>query len=234
MQGEFECEGSVRLTSLPWEISERLAQFSGNWLEYSPSENAIVVRKSLPVGCPATTAVSCELITMLESLPIEVRQAMPGGEIFVRSAGGRIMRFGVEKGEIRIQWPTEDYAKPIPVAAETVLKSLNACEAQVNGWARFASPRSDEVRALVDRFGGLYPEGDMPSECEQNIAYIPFREASVDPEELVRSLKQLADPAESLQAEFEVKSAAPRSLDHDFRIVIQNGRIKAFRPALWK
>ncbi len=234
MKGELECEGKVQFGPLPWDLSEKLAHFSGNWLEFSAPENAIVVRKSLPVGCPATTAVSCELITMLESIPSEARLAMPGGEIFVRSEAGRIMRFAVERGEVRIQWPEEDYSRPIPVAADSVLKGLDASATKIRGWARFAGSRGIEIRAFAERFGGLYPERDLPSECEQNVAYIPFRDVHIEPDELVRRLMDLADPLESLQAELEITSTSPRSADRDFRVLIRDGKVEAQRPTIWK
>lgn len=236
MNIELECEGQVKLGPLPWDLSERLAQFSGNWLEFSPKEYAIIARKSLPVGCPATTAVSCELISMIESLTPELREAMPGGEFYVRARGGRIMRFAVEKGEIRIQWPSEDYSHAVPVTPESVLSSLGASETRIRGWARFAGASShrQEIQGFAEHFGGLYPEGDMPSECEQNIAYIPFRGVSVHPEELVNRLQTLANPIESLQAEIDVTCASPRSEDREYRILIRNGRVEAFRPSLWK
>jgi len=236
MYGDLECEGQVRLGDLPWEVSERLAQFSGNWLEFTPQENTIVVRKSLPVGCPASTAVSCELITMLESLTPDLRRAMPGGEIFVRAQGGRVMRFAVEKGEIHIQWPGQDYSRATRVAPESLLTSLGAGEARITGWARFAGAgsRAAEIEAFVEQFGGLYPEGDIPSECEQNIAYVPFKSVRVDADELLSRLQRLAAPIESLQAELDVACAAPRSEDREFRILIRNGRVEALRPSLWQ
>ena len=234
MKGDLECEGSVRLGPLPWDVSERLAAFSGNWLEFSAADNTIKVRKSVPIGCPATTAVSCELITMLECLPAEAREAIPGGEIFVRGPGGRIMRFAVQDGEIHIQWPSEDYSKPISVPPEMVLNTLGASQARINGWARFAGSRTSDIRRFTERFGGLYPEGDMPSECVQNVAYVPFKNVSVDPEELISRLRQLAEPPESLQAEIDVTSSAPKSEDRDFRILVRNGEVTALRPTLWK
>ncbi len=236
MNIELECEGQVRLGPLPWDLSERLSQFSGNWLEFSPKESTIIARKSLPVGCPATTAVSCELITLIESLTPELRLAMPGGEFFVKAHSGRIMRFAVEKGEIRIQWPSEDYSRAIPVTPESVLSSLSASEASINGWARFAGARSRrrEIEAFAEHFGGLYPEGDMPSECEQNIAYVPFKGVSVDPDKLVNRLQSLAEPGESLQAQIDVSCPSPRSEDREYRILIRNGKVEALRPSLWK
>ena len=236
MRADMECEGQVRLGDLPWEVSEQLAQFSGNWLEFTPQGNTIVVRKSLPVGCPASTAVSCELITILESLTPELRRAVPGGEILVRTQGRRLMRFAVEKGEIRIQWPTRDYSRATRVAPVKLMKKLPRGEARITGWARFAgdSSRAAEVETFVGRFGGLYPEGDIPSECEQNVAYVPFRSARLEPQELLRRLQDLAFPTESLQAELDVTCATPGSEDKEFRILIQNGRIEALHPSLWQ
>jgi hypothetical protein len=236
MRADLECEGQVRLGDLPWEVSERLAQFSGNWLGFTPQGNTIVVRKSLPVGCPASTAVSCELITILESLTPELRRAIPGGEIIVRAQDRRLMRFAVEKGEIRIQWPTQDYSRATRVAPAKLLKMLARGEGRITGWARFAGTSScaAEIEAFVRQFGGLYPEGDIPSECEQNIAYVPFKSARVDPDELLSRLQGLAVPVESLQAELDVTCAAPGSEDREFRILIRNGRVEALRPSLWQ
>jgi hypothetical protein len=47
-------------------------------------------------------------------------------------------------------------------------------------------------------------------------------------------LKELSDPRESLQAELDVSSFAPGSLDRSFRIRIGDGSVEAFRPAIWK
>jgi hypothetical protein len=146
------------------------------------------------------------------------------------------MRFAVERGEIRIQWPTQDYSRATRVVPAKLMKKLPRGEARITGWARFAGPRSRaaEIEVFLGQFGGLYPEGDMPSECEQNVAYVPFRSARVEPQELLRRLQDLAVPAESLQAELEVTCATPGSEDKEFRILIQNGRIEGLYPSLWQ
>jgi hypothetical protein len=108
MQGEVKCEGKVSVGALPWEVSERLAQFAGNWLVYAPEENAIIVRHVPPVICPPTTALACELITMLDSIPAEYREAMPGGALCINEQGGPVMRLAVQDGEVRIQWPRQN------------------------------------------------------------------------------------------------------------------------------
>ena len=236
MQFEIECEGKIRCGSLPWEVSERLAQLSGNWLEFSPEEGAIVVRHVQPVGCPAMSGVPCELISILDSIPSDHREKMPGGTLYVRDKNGQVLRLLVKGGELLIQWPHLNYAHSKPEAADTVLDSINPREARVCGWARFAgSPeRAKELVAFVDRFEGLYPEGDMPSECEQNLVSVRFRDVNVGPRELVYKLETLADIRESLEAELDVSSFAPGAMDRSFRIRIERGRIHALRPSLWR
>lgn len=236
MQLETECEGKIRCGSLPWEVSERLAQLSGNWLEFSPEEEAIVVRHVQPVGCPAMSGVPCELISILDTIPSDHREKLPGGTLYVRDKKGQVLRLLVKGGELLIQWPHLDYEHSKPEAPDTVMDSINPHEARICGWARFAgSPeRANELAAFVDRFEGLYPEGDMPSECEQNLVSVRFRDVNVGPRELVYKLETLAETRESLEAELDVSSFAPGALDRNFRIKIEKGRIHALRPSLWR
>ncbi len=235
MQGGLECEGKVRFGPLPWELSERLTQFSGNWLAYAPEENAIIVRHAQLEGCPALFAVPCELISLIDSIPSEQRDAMPGGTLLVRDRQGRVVRLTVERGEVRIQWPHMDYTEPIPVPPESVMNSLNPGAARIRGWARFAGlpDRAAELRSFADRFGGLYPEGDLPSECEQNLVFVRFKDANMEPQELLAKLQELADPPGSLEADLEVRSLMRGSPDQDFWIRIHQGRVETLRPALW-
>ncbi len=235
MKGEQECEGSIKFGPLPWDISERLAQFTGNWLEFSAQENALVVRKAEPVGCPAISGVPCEIINMIDSLPPEQRKVMPGGVFYVRDHGGQVMRVLVEKGEVRIQWPYQDYSKPVSVPPLSVMNSMDAREARVSGWTRFAGAhgKTAEIQALIDRFEGIYPENDMPSEGRQSIVLIKFKSAATAPADLVDQLRKLADPPESLQAELEVKSYSPHHEELDFRIYIRDGKLETVRPSMW-
>ncbi len=86
----------------------------------------------------------------------------------------------------------------------------------------------------MDQFEGLYPEGDMPSECEQNTVYVRFNNVNVGARELLSKMKELADPPESLQAELDVSSFAPGSLDRNFRIQVRDGAAEALKPSLWQ
>jgi hypothetical protein len=236
MQLEVECEGKIKCGSLPWEVSERLAQLSGNWLEFSPEDDAIVVRHVQPVGCPAMSGVPCELIYILDSIPSDHREKMPGGTLFVRDKNGQVLRLLVKGGELLIQWPHLDYSHSKPEAPETLMSGINPREARIRGWARFAgSPeRVQELAAFVDRFEGLYPEGDMPSECEQNLVSVRFQDVNVGPRELTSKLQALAETPESLEAELDVSSFAPGALDRSFRIKIEKGAIQTLRPSLWR
>jgi len=234
MQGLSECQGEIRFGSLPWEISERLAQFRGNWLEFIPEANAIIFRRVQPVGCPALTGVPCELISLIDSLPAEFRDSLPGSELSLKDNTDRVLRLVVKHGEVRIKWPRESCFQNAPVSYESDIKRIDLTKARVKGWARFAgsSARSGELRAFVERFGGLYPEEDMPSECEQNVVYVRFKGSNIEPQVLIGQLQELADPLESLQADLEVGSPGQDSDDRDFRIQIVDGRIVTSRPIL--
>lgn len=236
MQGELVCEGKIRFGPLPWETSERLAQFSGNWLQYAPEENALVVRKPLPSSCPAFTAVPCELISLIYSIPAELRDSMPGGCLYIKDGRGDVVRIVVERGDVRVQWPREDYARPVSIPVDAALKGLDPKAARVKGWARFAGAceRAGDLQKFVERFGGLYPEGDLPSECEQNLVYVRFKDVNIGPKELIAKLQELAESQESLQAELDVSSFAPDSAQGSFRLRIRDGQVSAMRPSAWK
>ncbi len=234
--GELQCEGQIRFGPVPWDVSERLAQFPGNWLQYSPGDSAVVVRRPQPAGCPAYTAVPCELISLLFSIPSELRAFVPGGCLTIRDSRDDVMRIVVDHGEVHLQWAQKDFSHAVPVPVDTVLSGLDPKTARVNGWARFAGAcdRAAELREFVERFEGLYPEGDLPSECEQNLVYVRFRNVNVGPRELIEKLGQLSESQDSLQAELEVGSFDSGSSQADFRIRICDGRMSGLQPSAWK
>ncbi len=219
MEYALECEGRIDLGPLPWEISERLAQLSGNWLAYAPEQNSVIVRRGGLPGCPAISGIPCELISIIDAIPLDNRDRIPGGTLHITDENGRVLSVVVHRGELRIQW-----ARPEPAKA-----SENGA---IRGWARFAGSthRAAELRAFAERFGGIYPEGDIPSECEQNLVYVRFRDVVLRPEDLVAKLKELAEPAESLQAELEVVSGT-RTPAQSFRITVRDGTVDPGQPA---
>ncbi len=231
MQGDLQCDGQIRFGPIPWETSEKLAQFAGNWLQYAPGENAVVVRQPQPIGCPAFTAVPCELLSLMYSIPPDLREFMPGGCLHIRDRRGEVLRIVVERGELRVQWPNTDNTQAVIVPVEAALKELNPKTARVTGWARFAGAceKAGELRTFVEQFEGLYPEGDLPSECEQNLVYVKFKSVNVGPGELIAKLQQLSESQESLQADLNVTSFAADSPSAGVRINIRDGQVSAMR-----
>ena len=53
-------------------LSERLAQFAGNWLQYAPGENAVVVRQPQPAGCPAFPSPAFMPCLRIRELPCSI------------------------------------------------------------------------------------------------------------------------------------------------------------------
>lgn len=234
MQGVLEYQGQIRFSSLPWEISERLAQFRGNWLEFVPKANAIIFKQAQPECCPALTGVACELITLIDSVPPEFREAMPGGELELRDSNGPVLRLKVAQGEVRINWPHMFCFRSVPDSRGRAVEEDGPRERLVKGWARFsgAPAKTRELQALVDRFGGLYPEEDMPSECDQNMAYIRFKDVRLDPQELIARLTDIAEPSESLQAYLKIGTPTPGAVGEEVIIQIVDGCVETDRLIL--
>ncbi len=236
MRRELECEGRVLLGTLPPEASERLTGFTGSWLEFAPDENAIVVRHVQPTGCPALAAVPCELISILDSLATDVRDAVPGGVLYVRDASGQLLRLQVEQGEIRIQWAHEDFVRCVPVPLESAIEEVDPLTARVRGSVSFVGPEQAVARLhdFVDRFEGLYPEGNLDASREGKIVRAVLHDVNVGPRELLAVLRAVAGPPEPLGAEHESTSFKPGSQDFDFRLRVSAGEAQAERPSLWK
>lgn len=232
---ELECRGRVRLAAVPAEAARRLGAFAGEWLEFSAEESAIVVRHVQPGGSPALAAVPAELIAMLDLLPGAVREASPGGTLVVRDRARLALRLSVVGGEIRVQWPQEDWAHAEAVGLDEMFRSVEGVSARVSGTIELTAPPGAEQRltAFLEGFEGLYPEGDFEVRRFDDRLRAELRGLNVGPEELLATLRQLAEPAASLAAELEVGSFAPHAFEKDFRLEIRAGQIRVVRPALW-
>jgi len=233
---ELLCEGRVVLGSLLPGTAERLAGFSGEWLEFSPEERALLVRHVQPGGAPALSAVPAELITLLDALSAAEREAIPGGELLVRDRSGVVLRLLVERGNLRVEWPREDWSRTSPVTLGAALRSADPFSARVSGSVRFTAALGAEERLVefVGRYEGLYPEGDLRVERQGPLVRVELRDVNVGPEELLATLRELAQPPDSLAGSLEVSSFVPHSLDRDFRLELEAGEARAVRPALWR
>ena len=231
-----DCDGRIEIGPLPESVFGKLMRLRGNWLEYIPEENAIVVRHVEPSACPAISAVPCELIALMDCIPSAHRVAIPGGEFRVKDADGRILRLVVERGDIRVQWPSPDYSRAVAVPTATLMEGLNPRAARIRGRARFRGVADSAARlqAFVDAFEGLYPEGHLQICTAGGGMEVEFHDVNVGPCELLARLQELADPLESLEAELDIGSFDHSSPDACFRILVRDGRTQALRPSLWR
>ncbi|HLF56568.1 MAG TPA: hypothetical protein VI942_06950 [Thermoanaerobaculia bacterium] len=235
LERAFECSGEIALGGLEPASRARLAAFSGDWLEYSAEEGRIVVRHVQPGGAPALPAVPAELISILDALTPQERVRVPGGTLLVRDRESVLLRLVVAGGEIRVQWPHEDWEHAEPVGLERVFLGVDPVSARLSGTVAFEAGPGAEGRLLaqVEGFEGLYPEGDLRVERDGRELRVELRDVNVGPEALLDRLAELADPIESLEGRLEVGSFAAHAVERDFRIRIERGRPRAFRPALW-
>jgi hypothetical protein len=114
--------------------------------------------------------------------------------------------------------------------------SVEGVSARLSGTVELEAPAGAEQRltAFLEGYEGLYPEGDFEVRRFGDRLRAELRGFNVGPEELLTTLRQLAQPATSLAAELEVGSFAPQAFEKDFRLEIRAGQIRALRPALWQ
>lgn len=232
----FDCTGEIVFGDLSPETVRRLAGMGGDWLEFDPSGGRVVVRHVQPEGAPAISAVPAELIAMLAALAPEERERVRGGELVVRDRPGVALRLVVEAGEIRVQWPREDWSHAIEVPLDEAFAAVVPASARVSGTLGFTAPPGAraELVDFVERFEGLYPEGDLRLDREGAEVRVELRGLNVGPAELYEKLRALAKPLTSLAGALDVSSFVPNALERDFRLTIIAGEARAEWPALWR
>lgn len=232
----FECRGEVALGELGEESRARLLGFSGEWLEYEARTGRIVVRHIQPGGAPALSAVPAELIAMLEVLTADERERLRGGTLIVGDRTGVLLRLLVEPGEIRIQWPHEDWSHATEMPLAEALALVEPVSARVSGTLRFQAAAGARAKLVdfIEGFEGLYPDGDLRLDREGAKVQVELRGVNVGPGELLAQLRELAEPLASLEGDLKVSSFAAHALDRDFRLQLRAGEARAERPALWR
>jgi hypothetical protein len=232
----FECEGEVALGELGTASRSRLAELAGDWLEFEPRSGRIVVRHVQPGGAPALSAVPAELMAMLDALEPGERERLRGGTFVVRDRDGVLLRLLVEPGEVRIQWPREDWSHAVEIPLAEALASVEPVSARVSGKLRFRAQPGARSRLVefVERFEGLYPDGDLQLDREGARVAVELAGLNVGPAELLAKLRELADPVDSLEGELVVGSFSPHALEREFRLRLAGGAARAERPSLWR
>lgn len=235
-QRGFECAGKVELGPLSAETVAHLMSLSGEWLEYSPEEQAIVVRHVQPDGTPAVAAVPAELIAIVDTLLPAERDALPGGQIAMRGDGGVSLRLVVSRGDIHIQWPREDWTNVEVVEADAVLRTVDPFHARVSGQIRFGGAAGADVQLAkrVDAFEGLYPADDLEVSMEDGLVRASLRGVNVGPAHLLAWLRELSSPPESLEADLDIGAFGHHAHGSEFRLVVRRGVATAVKPRLWR
>ncbi len=232
---ELDCTGEVRLGTLSPSTLELLSTLGGEWLELGPKGRKLLPCHVQPGGTPTLAALPAELIAFLDAMTPEEREALPGGTLVVRDRAGSVVRLVVARGEIHVQWPREDWTQAEPVDLESILAEMDAASARISGRVSFDAEAGAEDRVVefVGRFEGLYPEGDLLVERHGRTLSAELTDVNVGPGQLLATLRRLAQPPESLEGELEVGSFLAHAQDRDFRLTLERGTARAFRPSLW-
>ncbi len=235
---ELECRGKVRLgRRSPATMQRRLAAFRGEWLEYSPEENAHR-RPPRPAGGLAGArrgarrahrdARSC---CPADGARDEPRRhaawcaTAPSSRCGCRSRAARSASSGrTRTGRTRSR-----------SALDEMFRHVEGVSARLSGVVELNAPEGTEERIsrFLEGFEGLYPEGEAGVRRFGERLRLEMRGFNVGPEELVALLREVATPPSSLAAELEVGSFAAQAFEKDFRLEIRAGEARALRPALW-
>jgi hypothetical protein len=240
MSYHSECHGRVRLGNLPERVRDRLVSLPGEWLEYDPVSNAIIVSHVEPTESPVLETVASELVQILAEVPFDLHEGIEGGVFFVhREEAGQLVRLRVDGGgALHIQWAHPDYAgsarRPYTGRHEIAIDSW---EHRLNGTATFgiAAPATaaERLRDLAAGFEGLYPEGELSvGSKDEGTAELVLRDVNLDAALLVEHLLELAEPR-TLDGGIEVSSFGEIPPENHVRLTFDAGEVWVQHPLLW-
>lgn len=237
MRTHLGCTGSVQLGKLSQATQRQLEQVPATWLEFSPDPPSLVVRHVQPDDTPALREITGELLEFLSNIPEEERVQIPGGALYNQDeATGQYVRLKVWKGGfLNVTWARLDYSKalgesyqgrPTPVVFEPYQR--------LNGSVSFedGSSAGDQIRAVLERSGGLYSQGDYAINSSVIRTELVLRDVNASILPLVKTLCALAKPA-SLEGEIDVSSFRVGDIEDYCRFVFRAGQVWLLRPSLW-
>ena len=235
------CYGRVALGELPDSVQQRLGALPGEWLEFDPVLGTIVVRHIQPTAGPQLPTIAGELVRMLSEMPAASQAAIPGGDLFVHTESGGLVRLRVAAGgALTIEWAHPDYAKAKPqLWTGGKVEMVEPRVQRLNGGVQFgcADPAkaARELDALADGFEGLYPEGDLVVKTTpaKGLVSAEVRDLNVDVLLLVGKLLALAEPG-TLAGDIEVSSFAAVQPEQHLRFLFDDGKTWVQRPVLWE
>ena len=235
------CVGRIGLGPIPGEVAKRLAAIPGEWLEFDPPSEAIVVRHVEPTSTHHLPAIASELVRIFSEIPAELHGEIPGGDLFVHieAEHGQLVRIRVEPGgTVHIQWAHPDFRQALrrPYSGGAEL-TIDPEVQRLDGTVTFRSPTPENaaitLQDFADTFEGLYPEGDCVarstggSEVELKMA-----EVNLDAALLIDLLQKLAEPR-SLAGGFQVASFGTVLPERQLRFLFEDGKLWVQHPLLW-
>lgn len=238
MRTHLGCTGRVELGQIDRETQNRLEQVQATWLEYAPDPPSLVVRHVQPDDLPALREIAGELLEFLGSIPETERRRIPGGALYyLDEQSGQSVRVKVWEGAfITVAWAQPDYAHATwePYHGQTITLVFDAYQ-RLNGTVRFQASSSvvDELRAVVERFGGLYPQGEFEAVAAGNWIELKLLDVNASVLPLLKFLRAKAEPLSSLEGEIDVSSFRSGDVEDYCRFAIRAGEVWVARPSLW-
>jgi len=238
MRTHLGCTGRVELGELGPETRKRLEQVEAIWLEFSANPPSLVVRHVQPDDTPALREIAGELVEFLSDVPEAERAKIPGGALYyLDEETGQYVRLKVPRGGfLTVNWARPDYSRATwqPYQGEKVGLVFDAYQC-LNGTVKLQTHSRvvEELRSMIDRFEGLYPQGDFEARVSGSQVEITFRGVNSDVLTLLKVLRAAADPATSLEGEIDVGSFRVGDLEDYCRFVLRGGEVWLVRPSLW-
>lgn len=237
---ETGCHGRIAVGSQSADVAARLARVPGEWLEYDPPSQAIVVRHIQPTSAPSLPTITAELVRMLSEIPVEAHAAIGGGELFIHTEDTpHLVRIRVASGGgVRLDWAHADFARGRKQAfTDDRQIPIDAVYCRLTGTVRFgatdAAKAARKLQQTADTFEGLYPEGDFRSQAGAGgDVEVGMRDVNLDARLLIRRINALAQPG-SAEGTVDVSSFDDRRPDDRIRVLFQEGRVWIQEPYFW-
>jgi hypothetical protein len=234
------CHGRIEVGELPAEVQRRLAALPGEWLEFDPDAEAIVVRHIQPTSAPSLPTIAGELVRIVSEIPGAHHAAIRGGDLFVHTERTtQLVRLRVEPGgAVHVRWAHPDYAaaqkRPYAKGSETLVDPrVQRLNGQVRLTAAEPASAGRELEAIADTYEGLYPEGECRVATDAaGTVQLDLTDVNLDAELLVQQLERTARPG-SLAGRREISSFADEAPERYACFVFESGRTYIQRPVLW-
>lgn len=238
MRTHLGCTGRVELGKLGSETQKRLGKIPATWLEFTPESGALVVRHVQPDDLPAMREITGELFDFLTAIPESERKKIPGGALYyLDEQTGQSVRIKVWAGSfVTVAWAQPDYSNSTwEKYQEGLAPVVFDAYQRLNGVVKFQPRPSavEEIQAVIDRFSGLYPEGEFEALQLGNGLEIRFFDVNASVLQLIATVKGQADPVASLEGEIDVSSFRSGDVEDYCRFALRAGEVWIARPALW-